>query len=63
MIGETSLHGTSVSWKPDDTVFETLEFSEATEISRMKHGAYSTPGVAFTLINENTNYHQRFCFQ
>jgi DNA gyrase/topoisomerase IV subunit B len=28
----------------------------------MKHGAYLTPGVTFTIINENTNYHQRFCY-
>lgn len=61
-IGETSLNGTSVTWKPDGTIFETLDFVEATEIARMKHGAYLTPWVTFTLINENTNYHQRFCY-
>jgi len=61
-IGETSINGTSVTWKPDDTVFETTEFIESVEIARMKHGAYLTPGVAFTIINEITWYHQRFCY-
>ncbi len=61
-IGETSINGTSVTWKPDDTVFETTEFIESVEIARMKHGAYLTPGVAFTIINEKTGYHQRFCY-
>jgi DNA gyrase subunit B len=61
-IGETSINGTSVTWQPDGTIFETTEFLEVTEIARMKHGAYLTPGVTFTIINENTNYHQRFCY-
>lgn len=61
-IGETTINGTSVTWKPDGSIFETTEFVEATEMMRMKHGAYLTPGVTFTIINENTNYHQRFCY-
>jgi hypothetical protein len=28
---------------PDDTIFETVEFSEANEIARMKQAAYLTP--------------------
>ena len=61
-IGETTINGTSVTWKPDGSIFETVEFVESTEMMRMKHGAYLTPGVTFTIINENTNYHQRFCY-
>jgi len=41
---------------PDPLVFETVEFSQSTEIARMKQSAYLTPGVTFNLINKKTGY-------
>lgn len=63
IIWETDKSWTSVSFKPDDKIFETLEFSESVEIARMKQAAYLTPGVAFTFVNNKTWVRQRFCFQ
>ena len=62
-IGTTDINGTTVSFKPDETIFETLEFMLPSEIARMKNAAYLTPGVTFTLIDERSNYAQRFCFE
>lgn len=62
-IGETSLNGTTVHFKPDDTMFETVDFILATETARMKNAAYLTPGVTFTLVDERVGYHERFCFE
>lgn len=62
VIGETTHSWTTVRFKPDKTIFETVEFQQATELSRMKHGAYLTPWVTFTLVNEKTKLKKRFCF-
>lgn len=62
-IGTTTKNGTTVHFQPDGTVFETLDFFLGTEIARMKNAAYLTPWVSFTLIDERTDYSQRFCFE
>ena len=62
-IGDTDVNGTTVRFKPDNTVFETVDFILSTETARMKNAAYLTPGVAFTLVDERIDYHQRFCFE
>ena len=54
IIGETDKTGTSVTFMPDGTIFETLEFSETAEVARMKQAAYLTPGVSFTFKNLKT---------
>ena len=63
VVGPTDINGTTVHFKPDGTVFETLDFFLGTEIARMKNAAYLTPGVSFTLIDERVDYAQRFCFE
>jgi DNA gyrase/topoisomerase IV subunit B len=60
--GDSPLSGTTVSFKPDGTIFDTVEFIEATEVARMKRGAYLTPGVTFTLVNKISGLHKRFRF-
>lgn len=61
--GETDISGTTVHFKPDLTIFETGDFVEATEVARMKRGAYLTPGVTFTIINEKTGLRRRFYYE
>lgn len=61
--GDTDVNGTTVHFKPDDTVFETTDFVLQTEIQRMKNAAYLTPWVTFTLVDERVDYHARFCFE
>lgn len=63
IIGDTDKTGTSVTFMPDGTIFETLEFSESSEISRMKQAAYLTPGVSFTFKNLKTWLSSRFLYQ
>jgi len=62
IIGDTTKQGTTVTRKPDLTIFETGELVETTEIARMKHAAYLTPGVTFTFVSEITWLRQRYCF-
>lgn len=63
IIGETDKTGTSVTFMPDGTIFETLEFSESSEIARMKQAAYLTPGVSFTFKNMKTWLASRFMYE
>ena len=63
IIGETDKTGTSVTFMPDWTIFETLEFSETAEVARMKQAAYLTPGVSFTFKNLKTWLMSRFMYE
>jgi len=63
LIGDTDRSGTVVSFMPDDTIFDEIEFNGSTEAARMKQSAYLTPGVTFTLINEKEDTRQRFYFE
>ncbi len=62
-IGESNIEGTTIRFKPDSTIFETTDFGLATEITRMKNAAYLTPKVSFTIVDERTDYRERFCFE
>ena len=54
-IGETDKNGTVIMFTPDDSIFDTMEFSYHTLATRMKHAAYLTPGVTFTIIDRRTS--------
>jgi len=62
-IWETSYTGTSVMFKPDDTIFETVEFIPEIITNRIKQAAYLTPKVTFTFIDQKNNTNQRYYFQ
>jgi len=62
-IGESDKVGTTVKFKPDATVFETVEFSQSIEIARMKQSAYLSPGITFNFVNKKTGFKQRFYFE
>jgi len=62
IIWETERNGTIVSFKPDNTIFETVEFNQDTIIQRVKQAAYLTPGITFTFINKINNFSQRYYF-
>lgn len=52
IIGETTVNGTTITFIPDDTIFDAMEFSYNTLATRIKNAAYLTPGVTFTIIDE-----------
>lgn len=63
ILGDTDKTGTSVTFMPDGTIFETLEFNESLEISRMKQAAYLTPGVSFTFKSLKSWATSRFLYE
>jgi len=50
-IGSTKKRGTKITFKPDETVFETVEFNHDTISKRLRELAYLTKGVTFTFTN------------
>ncbi len=65
VIGETDKNGTNITYIPDDTIFDTMEYSYHTIATRMKHAAYLTPWVCFTVIDKRTTSwkQERFYFE
>ncbi len=63
IIWETEKSWTTVTFMPDDQIFETLEFSESIEVARIKQSAYLTPWVTFTFISKKSWLRQRFYFE
>ena len=63
IVWETNKNWTSITFMPDATVFETIQFNEVIEVARMRQSAYLTPWVTFTLINEITWLKRRFYFE
>ncbi len=68
-IGSTKKRGTKVTFKPDATVFETVEFNHDTIAKRLRELAYLTKGVTFTFtdmqrVDENGEpYYEKFYFK
>ena len=62
-IGTTRKHGTLVRFKPDDTIFSTVDFKQETIASHLQESAFLMKGVHFILIDERVNYREEFYYQ
>lgn len=73
-VGETKSTGTSITFWPDKTVFETTEFDIQTILTRCRQQAYLTKGVTISVedrrlklyegkLPEGTPYRYRFHFE
>lgn len=63
IVWETDITGTFVKFKADKTIFETTEFTYSTLSARLKHSAYLTPWVTFTISDERTWQKERFYYE
>lgn len=54
-LGTTDRHGTTITFKPDPTIFETLEFSFDYLSSRLRELAFLNRGVRIVLKDENND--------
>ncbi|NQX83944.1 MAG: type IIA DNA topoisomerase subunit B [Mycoplasmataceae bacterium] len=60
--GETNETGTTVRFKPDPEIFETVEFDEAIILGRLKQTAYLNKGLIINFANLNNNNKVKFEF-
>ena len=54
-IGDSSISGTTVTFMPDDRIFETVEFDYGTIKKRLKELAFLNRGLEMCLIDEREN--------
>ena len=54
VIGEAEGHGTTITFKPDEEIFEVLEFSYDTLRKRFEELAYLNKGLSIQCIDERT---------
>lgn len=62
-LGKTEKCGTAISFKADDEIFESTEFSYETVLDYLRHQAYLTKGVHVSLRDERTNRSYGFYFE
>ncbi len=55
--------GTEITFYPDDTIFESIEFNYDTILDRLRHQAYLTKGVKTSLEDESTGKRYSFYFE
>ena len=63
IVGTTKKHGTFVRFKPDATIFSTVEFKWDTIASHLQESAFLMKGVEFVLIDEKTGQNQNFLYE
>jgi DNA gyrase subunit B len=61
-LGETTAHGTTVRFTPDDLIFETLEFSYEILRKRLEELAYLNSGLEIEFADERTDEKEVFRF-
>ncbi len=62
-IGESKETGTIITFKPDRTIFETLEFNLETLVDRLRELAFLNKGVRISLKDEFTQNEQVFQYE
>jgi len=58
VVGETKSTGTSITFWPDEKVFETTEFDMPTIVTRCRQQAYLTKGVTIAIEDKRTGRHE-----
>lgn len=58
IIGETDSNGTSITFWPDESVFETVVFDMPTIITRCRQQAYLTKGITIAIEDRRTGLYQ-----
>lgn len=63
VVGKSNKTGTSITFYPDGSIFETVAFSYATILDRLRHQAYLTKGVRTSLIDYQSGDRYAFYFE
>ncbi len=62
-LEKTSKTGTTVRFKPDKNIFQTIQFSFTTVCERMQESAFLLKGLTVEVIDEEDNKHEIFCYE
>jgi DNA gyrase subunit B len=61
--GETQETGTTVTWKPDPAIFETVDYSFDTLSQRLRELAFLNKGIRITFLDERTGKKHDFQYE
>jgi DNA gyrase subunit B len=61
--GKTDHTGTEITFYPDASIFQVIDFSYDTILDRLRHAAYLTKGVRTSLVDEKTGKRYSFYFE
>jgi DNA gyrase subunit B len=62
-VGSTDKTGTTITFKPDPGIFETLDFSYDSLSQRFRELAFLNPGITISLIDERDAKDKEFHFE
>jgi len=62
VIGTTKLKGTTVTYKPDATIFKSVEFSFKIILNRLRQHAYLNGGIKFELSDQRYEGNRYYAF-
>ncbi|SHH99197.1 DNA topoisomerase (ATP-hydrolyzing) subunit B [Clostridium grantii] len=62
-VGETEEHGTITYFKPDETIFESIEFEYETLEQRLRELAFLNKGIRISLEDERTSKLKEFLYE
>lgn len=62
-VGKSDRTGTIITFWPDDTIFETVQFDYNWVVEYLRHQAYLTKGIKNTVVNEATGEKYSFYFE
>ena len=62
VVGKTKTTGTKVTFKPDEDIFETLEFDDGILAGRLKELAFLNGGIKITFIDERKDLKEFYKF-
>ena len=62
-IGGSKGNGTRVTFKPDKTIFSTVEFKYETLVRRLRELAFLNKGIKITIKDERSDKSDEFCYK
>ncbi|WP_457639086.1 DNA topoisomerase (ATP-hydrolyzing) subunit B [Persephonella sp.] len=62
VVGETVKTGTKITFMPDDTIFETVNFKYDTIAKRLRELAFLNPGVRFFVADKRKDIEEEFLY-
>lgn len=62
-VGKTDKTGTTITFYPDETIFENITFNYETVLDRLRHAAYLTKGIRTSIYDERTDTSYAFYFE
>jgi len=61
-VGKSTSNGTTITWYPDATIFETVEMDYKWVLDYLRHQAYLTKGIRASVTDERTGDRYAFYF-